>query len=92
MYPTFERVKFFLRLAGAFSEKSTIATNGQALFRSCEEQATVETWFQGTLIHPEDARQAVKYIYAALGLPKRWEFDHALITLHVWLFHNRFKV
>jgi hypothetical protein len=32
------------------------------------------------------------FISAALGLPKNWITEHALIALHVWIFHNRFKV
>lgn len=29
---------------------------------------------------------------AALGIQKNWITEHALISLHVWLLHNRFKV
>lgn len=30
--------------------------------------------------------------WAALSLPRTWINEHALIALHVWIFHNRFKV
>jgi len=30
--------------------------------------------------------------FAALGLPRNWITEQALISLHIWLFHNRFKV
>jgi hypothetical protein len=30
--------------------------------------------------------------WTALGLPRTWIAEHALIAMHVWVFHNRFKV
>ncbi len=36
--------------------------------------------------------QATQEIWwRALGLPKTWITEQALISLHVWIFHNRFK-
>jgi hypothetical protein len=29
---------------------------------------------------------------AGLGLPRNWITEHSMIALHVWMFHNRFKV
>lgn len=29
---------------------------------------------------------------AALSLPRTWIVEHALLALHVWILHNRFKV
>lgn len=30
--------------------------------------------------------------WTALGIPKTWITEHALLSLHMWLLHNRFKV
>lgn len=30
--------------------------------------------------------------WVSLGLQRDWITEHALISLHVWMFHNRFKV
>ena len=30
--------------------------------------------------------------WRALGIPKNWITEHSLIALHVWIFHNRFKI
>ena len=38
----------------------------------------------------EQATQEVWW--EALRLPRTWIAEHAMITLHVWMFHNRFKV
>lgn len=69
-----KRYYYLLKGMGVFSRKATTGVNSEALFRSIEEQATQEVWWQ------------------ALGLPKNWITEHSLLALHVWIFHNRFKV
>lgn len=68
------RYYYLLKGMGVFSPKARLGLQSEALFRSIEEQATLNTWFD------------------TLRLPRTWITEHSLIALHVWLFHNRFKV
>ena len=70
----FQRYYYMLRGLGVFSRRATVGVNSEAIYRSIEEQATQEGWWD------------------ALGLPRTWIAEHAMIALHVWMFHCRFKV
>lgn len=69
-----KRYYWLLKPMGIFSQKARTGVNSEAIFRSLEEQATQNVWFE------------------SLGLPRSWITEHSLLALHVWLFHNRFKV
>lgn len=42
-----ERVKYLLKLTGAFGLKATTGVSSEAIFRSLEEQATQNVWWEG---------------------------------------------
>lgn len=68
------RYWYLLKVMGFFSRKAETGVSSEDLFRSIEEQATQEVWWE------------------ALGIQRNWITEQALISLHVWLLHNRFKV
>ena len=43
-----QRYYYLLRFMGVFSQKATVGVQSEAIFRSIEEQATQNTWFDGT--------------------------------------------
>lgn len=65
---------YMLNAMGVFSQKARVGGHSEALYRSIEEQATQDIWWD------------------ALKLPRNWITEQAMISLHVWIFHNRFKV
>ena len=69
-----QRYYWLVKAMGMFTLKARIGVNSETIFRSIEEQALQNCWFE------------------ALRLERNWLSEHSLIALHVWLFHNRFKV
>jgi hypothetical protein len=87
-----------------YSRKGLILRNSEALFRSLEEQATQDSFYtcmMAALVSSNPPRGRKRALLTlcwlmclspALNLPRDFSTEIALMTLHLWVLHNRFKV
>lgn len=68
------RYLYLFKSMGVFSRRARVGVASEAIYRSIEEQATQDIWWE------------------VLKLPKNWITEHALIALHIWIFHCRWTL
>lgn len=80
------------------SKQAVYGANAEAVYRSIEEQATQDCWFEGEFpearrsgrrlsAHPHPSLTA--HLRAALNIRRTFMTEQAMLNLHVWLLHKR---